>query len=99
MPRACFSKPTNQCPQLSHEEEKGKTVDGGETASPDSLTGEGLWPLPLCIFRNPQQAAMLPCLLIMTVNQSERAIDKNGNEIQIWAWVPDRRFYIYILSI
>lgn len=87
MPRAGFSKPTDQCPRLSHEE-KGKTVDEGETASPDSLTGEGLWPLPVCIFRNPQQAVMLP-LLIMTANQSERAIDKNGDEIQIWVWVPE----------
>lgn len=39
---------------------------------------------------------MLPLLLIMTANQSERAIDKNGGEIQIWAWVPNRRFYSYI---
>ena len=31
-------------------------------------------------------------------NQNERAIDKNGDEIQIWAWVPDRRFYSYIYT-
>lgn len=53
MPRAGFSKPTDQCPRLSHEEEKGKRVNGGETASPGSLADEGLWALPVCIFRNP----------------------------------------------
>lgn len=96
MPRACFSKPTDQCPQPSGEEQKGKPFDGGRIASPDSLSDEGLWPLLVCIVRNLQQAAVLPLLLIMTANQSERAIDKNGDEIQIWAWVPNRRFYSYL---